>query len=655
MQFIGSYSACCSMIANPCFVQQSLKRPAKKRRRKPRTDGYCFLALPTYDEHRHITWKIHGHVIVDAVEPYVVPDDNDMVLLSRMPLIDQRTGRGNTRKYMNPVKMCIITEEWYTEPLLVPHWINQVHYNTARLPKAFCECVGRLVIEANPTEPQHSGGKTMLEVFGTLFHHFPIWKCKGIDDRLWQAWRHDRVQDLAFPVWPWDVPNLENIHVAASEYTFQMDPGTRFELAAGEAGEQVDGDSDDMLGSDDEEADTRKTDTSPYPPHLMLLYLELKAKVKPSVDMRDVLRLAGAILGVDPKVTTAEALRVPARRTLDKATLRLDLSMMLWERHCWQSGFRCVSSWGADASQQSHMDFFVQRSEALTIRPDAMPHEVAMDWRSLSCSLTKQTFPTSCLGYGESGAVNKMQNVLHMYKILTGTAAALREMRWSIRGVCSDQGAEKKLCDAPNVDRIEDVATVLTAFADGDIKLMGTKPESYFFPVAVWVSGPLHIAWNAFETSCTANTRWQGRQGFHALLKDLLAFLGNRLIRQRFMETCMTGSAAEERALFHNWKHRIVDWKWEYMEETFIQVSASLCTFFKWFDLEKMKKVIGEGDGMASIDAACLRNLQQAQQFREQHLADAESFAVFARAVGAASRWFTGCSNSYMPNASFCL
>ena len=66
--------------------------------------------------------------------------------------------------------------------------------------------------------------------------------------------------------------------------------------------------------------------------------------------------------------------------------------------------------------------------------------------------------------------------------------------------------------------------------------MMAAVPEMYFFPRMLLVTGPLHICWNAYKTVIQASTLWEKLLD---CLREFLAFLGNRGLRQRFLATCI--------------------------------------------------------------------------------------------------------------------
>ena len=130
------------------------------------------------------------------------------------------------------------------------------------------------------------------------------------------------------------------------------------------------------------------------------------------------------------------------------------------------------------------------------------------------------------------------------------------------------------------------------------------------------------------------------------VLRSILAFLGNRLLRQRFLATCMAGADRRRGWGFLNWKHKVIDWKWEYMEETFQKWSPVLKVFLRKFDVRTLKRPVGHAGGDADevqIEAQCLARIEAAKADVLGLCAEVEAHAVFARACGRQAGWYTGC------------
>jgi hypothetical protein len=207
--------------------------------------------------------------------------------------------------------------------------------------------------------------------------------------------------------------------------------------------------------------------------------LEFAGFLRSSGDMHKALVVAARIFGLDS--SAVDALRTPSRQSLGKALVKLDLCMMMWQRFCWKKGFACAASMSADSSTQSHWDFYCQRRDVLRIRPDAVARERLDESANLSSQFSHELSPLACIGFGEGSGAHKMRTTLHVAQLLTGSHESLLSWRWSIRGICSDQGAEKELCDSPNIERSEDVVEILSKHARGELPLLGREPETLFF------------------------------------------------------------------------------------------------------------------------------------------------------------------------------
>ena len=118
---------------------------------------------------------------------------------------------------------------------------------------------------------------------------------------------------------------------------------------------------------------------------------------------------------------------------------------------------------------------------------------------------------------------------------------------------------------------LEQVGRILDDHRAGRLELWGSRPEAFWFPNAILVTGPLHIIWNSFERCVTASPIWMS---FKEILSAILSFLGHKGLREGFLRTCSSKADPGQRARFKNWKHTVIDWKWEYMEETFRKLSA---------------------------------------------------------------------------------
>ena len=88
--------------------------------------------------------------------------------------------------------------------------------------------------------------------------------------------------------------------------------------------------------------------------------------LRPGTNVRSALLLAAELSGRSEDLS---GLRVPAKETLRRAEVKLDLALMLWSRQLWNNGYQAQSCLLADSSEQNHYDFFCQRMDSLEVPP----------------------------------------------------------------------------------------------------------------------------------------------------------------------------------------------------------------------------------------------------------------------------------------------
>lgn len=132
-------------------------------------------------------------------------------------------------------------------------------------------------------------------------------------------------------------------------------------------------------------------------------------------------------------------------------------------------------------------------------------------------------------------------------------------------GMLSDQGVERGLADIPNTDDSQKIQELLADTASGKKTMLAAEPETFFWPRLLSVTGPLHIIWNAFARVVQISPEWDG---YLNMLKGCLHLLGSAPIRRRFL--ALTPLSPDYRRLIKGFKHKVVDWKWEYMAQVFV-------------------------------------------------------------------------------------
>lgn len=315
------------------------------------------------------------------------------------------------------------------------------------------------------------------------------------------------------------------------------------------------------------------------------------------------------------------------------------MCMMLWSQRGWQRGLSAASCYLADSSKQANIEFMCQRLDSLIV-PSGLHSHDRLRLQPANC-FHRIMLPPGALGVGETDLAHKARVLLHTAKLQTGTTAALEAWRLSVRGVCADQGVEHSLVDIAYVEDPDLVARAVENMKKGEGP-EAHDPMAFFFPRAVLVTGPLHIIWNSFQ-HCVEHT--EGWQEYKSFLAAVLAVLGNKGLRERFLEVCVDRSDATTRRALYGWKHRLVSWKWEYMEEVFETLSGTVESFLKLFDGEVLKTPVGFRNGTSGLamDPSVVAAIAEAQSKLQRFVAMTEAYHIFASTCGRASRWFGGC------------
>jgi len=85
-------------------------------------------------------------------------------------------------------------------------------------------------------------------------------------------------------------------------------------------------------------------------------------------------------------------------------------------------------------------------------------------------------------------------------------------------------------------------------------------------------------------------------------LRGILAFLGNRGLRDLYVEKCCLSKAAK--AEFRSWTKTLVDWRWEFLELSLNPLVPKLDFFFQQFDA---KALAFNERGELTVESQCIK------------------------------------------------
>lgn len=254
---------------------------------------------------------------------------------------------------------------------------------------------------------------------------------------------------------------------------------------------------------------------------------------------------------------------------------------------------------------------------------------------------TSFAWQLSVLGYGGSSLAYKMRNLLHSMYMKTSSEEGLQLYRESVIGYTTDQGTERKLCDAsfshtPTLRELSqfssDVINGLQEIQDGN--------RYFLFPNALCMLGHQHIIFNSLQSAVEKSKLWGAR--FVGGLRGLISFLGNKGLRARFQFTCIQGKGefAWHFLAFDSWSSAHLDWRWETLGQLLDVLNPLMPLVLKYWDYQKIR--YGSNETMGEIDVACAKVTNNFLQI-PWLLAALETLRVLAVMCNQWSSWLEGC------------
>lgn len=400
-----------------------------------------------------------------------------------------------------------------------------------------------------------------------------------------------------------------------------------------------DADGDSELGDVAESVAPNTSLNLSFPPAILWKALELKSHAKGASRIRDIIILAAQLV-LPPEQAAAisadvksGALRLPSRWTLDRAQKQLDICSLHFQRHLF-ARFDVICMHMLDASPQRGWNFLVARTDDFRM-PKDLPHEDRLSL-PLGSIMSRRTLPLTCLGYGSAGLAEKLACYIHMGRMEAGVAGVQFDVwRYSVRGLCTDQGLEFKIADAPHVESDGSTEDLLRKYEQGLERLQGAGAEAFLLPRCIGVPGRMHILWDALEEACKSSPQWKA---FESGLRSITQLLGERALRQVFQQACCKSAA--ERAMFEHWHRDHIDWRWEYLEDVLNPLLPKLHVFFERFSLAAMSR---GGSGEGSIKPECVKACEELKSDAQRFHLLAEQVRIIAGAVGEEARWTEGC------------
>ena len=447
--------------------------------------------------------------------------------------------------------------------------------------------------------------------------------------------------------YPWDPAHLDVAAVAVDS----INAGSDADASAG--GDVCDVFADGDGGDAFADGDGDDVDRSPFSAMLSMLCLELQQHVNPASSLRDVMKCVLPILKLGANESDAAVLdnvfadllaKLPCNKTMRRNVVKMDLLRNMWTQHAFSNGVSTVASLGVDASEQHRHDYLMTRYEYVVYGSDWSDQEkLQKDWNR---SYVSTILTSGCLGYGEATYGRKLHVLWHQANLITGQQIAFDSFRKSVKGVLTDQAStEKKLGDAPNLSAVDQVKSELDACERGDKSLEEVSSALFFFPEALSGTDPMHMIWNAFESCIKGKgTEDEGLwTEYEKRLRGMLLFLGDSRRRTRWLDR--SGLCVEQKAIFSGWRCRIIDWKWQYMNEMWKHMCDGGRLFLETVDMKSLRKPVDTTDDREiALDNKSIDAIGEAVQDRDYFICQSEAYMVFSLAVNVCHNWLTSCS-----------
>ena len=133
-----------------------------------------------------------------------------------------------------------------------------------------------------------------------------------------------------------------------------------------------------------------------------------------------------------------------------------------------------------------------------------------------------------------------------------------------------------------------DVEAVRDQVRSAELQMDPSHPEAFIWPRLIVWAGPLHIIYNALQTYVSASPGWDDDL---EVLRAVVAVLGNRGAKRRWL--ALSKLSQESRSAFSKFKHQIVDWKWEHMEDLFSDMDVLIVALFACLNVKALKAFAG--------------------------------------------------------------
>ena len=208
---------------------------------------------------------------------------------------------------------------------------------------------------------------------------------------------------------------------------------------------------------------------------------------------------------------------LPSIDILRQARVRLDMMHFIFEQQLWLKILyrRYIM---IDSSPQLGFDFLIVREYRIRIPVADALDPLVRQRLNLNDCFEERICPVSVVGAGKANLVTKSVKAANIWLMESNSPDMFHGKRAEVIGGLSDQGTER------NVG--EDTVFSLSQFRGA---FHPDSNNAFMYPNCLWVTGLLHILYNALEEAITS---LPGYDDFIAKLRILDQLLSDRMLRR---------------------------------------------------------------------------------------------------------------------------
>eukprot|EP00435_Cladocopium_sp_Y103_P039770 s2160_g10.t1 len=359
-----------------------------------------------------------------------------------------------------------------------------------------------------------------------------------------------------------------------------------------------------------------------------MLFGKLSFLLPNSDHATEVLHLCARIM--DVSVTEGPGFPpIPGYGTMRRILIKLDMCLMMSRRvfhspSLLAKDFFVTRYLSSDASPQAKHNFFCTIEEVLLQEKLAGDRNMENPFQDCM-SVEKRSFPALTLGKGEASVAQKARLLVHSCCLEYGSGQ-LSLWRRQVFSFLSDQGTERHLPQfAVNLEG--NLAEFCQNLARAPSSASADDP--LLMPQALLMPGLLHILFNGLEEAMVQLPEWKQMERELSAATQIIAEASSQAL---FLEKMYADAPPEERALVHQFRAKLLLWRWESLQEVSHQ----------WANLYLSLKARWSPEVFSDMNASAVQRVSAALG-SPWHYLFLQWVSMFSWTIGKEASWLEGC------------